>query len=624
MMSAFAGRWLTQQGSANGALLALLIIAIGVGSALLGSPATVNTVTNMMTALVGVMAIALFSGNSGALSFGHVAFMALGAQVSATLTMPPALKAQLFPALPDVLLQFQANFTVALIVTALLVGLFAFATGLAIVKLSSATIPIATLGLLIIVNSLIIGADGVTRGSQAVYGIPKSVDIFVVSAVAALITGFIALFKELAAGLALRATREDEAAAAAVGVDVARLRLLAWVLSGAVAALAGALIAHNLSVFSPKDFYLDLTFSLVVMLIVGGVNSVSGALAGTLVVTAMIEILRRLENGFSLGVVAVPQIFGLTIIGLSLLIMAVLYYRPGGLLGYRELADILSGFLRRGAPVKSEAAADRRTMRKEAEKHMLRVASVSKLYGGVTALQDVSLEVASGEILGLIGPNGSGKSTLLACISGTQAASSGSIRMDGAELAGLPAYAVAQSGIARNFQSIRLFANLSVIENVLVAVLANDRTVTQAAARQKAMTLLERLAIAELAHRRSGDLAYGQQRRVEIARALALEPRFLLLDEPAAGMNEAETGDLLNILGQTMRETSIGLIIVDHDMPLIMRLCHRLVVLNRGSVLAVGAPHEIQNDETVREAYFGRRRSGKGRTITMQPREIIA
>lgn len=622
MMGAFAGRWLTKQGSANGALLALLIIAIGMGSALLGSPAMLNTVTNMMTALVGVMAIALFSGNSGALSFGHVAFMALGAQVSATLTMPPALKAQLFPALPDILLQFQANFAVALVLTAILVGLFAFATGLAIVKLSSATIPIATLGLLIIVNSLIIGAEGVTRGSQAVYGIPKSVDIFVVSAVAALITAFIALFKESAAGLALRATREDEAAAAAVGVDVARLRLLAWVLSGAVAAVAGALIAHNLSVFSPKDFYLDLTFSLVVMLIVGGVNSVSGALAGTLVVTVMIEILRRLENGFSLGFVEVPQIFGLTIIGLSLLIMAVLYYRPGGLLGYRELADILS---RRSAPVTPKPhLAPVQATQKDAEKHTLRVASVSKVYGGVKALQEVSLEVASGEILGLIGPNGSGKSTLLACISGTQPASSGSIRMDGAELAGLPAFAVAQSGIARNFQSIRLFANLSVLENVLVAVLANDRTATQASARRKAMTLLDRLAIAELAHRRSGDLAYGQQRRVEIARALALDPRFLLLDEPAAGMNEAETGDLLNILGQTMRETSIGLIIVDHDMPLIMRLCHRLVVLNRGSVLAVGAPQEIQNDETVREAYFGRRRSGKGRPITMQQREIIA
>lgn len=303
-------------------------------------------------------------------------------------------------------------------------------------------------------------------------------------------------------------------------------------LSGAVAAVAGALIAHNLSVFSPKDFYLDLTFSLVVMLIVGGVNSVSGALAGTLVVTAMIEILRRLENGFSLGVIEVPQIFGLTIIGLSLLIMAVLYYRPGGLLGFRELADILSDFLRRGAPgtSTSEVAGDRQTIRREAEKHTLRVASVSKIYGGVTALQEVSLDVSSGEILGLIGPNGSGKSTLLACISGTQSASSGSILMDGAELAGLPAYAVAQSGIARNFQSIRLFANLSVIENVLVAVLANDRTATQAAARRKAMTLLERLAIAELAHRRSGDLAYGQQRRVEIARALALEAAL-----PAAG-----------------------------------------------------------------------------------------
>jgi branched-chain amino acid transport system permease protein len=196
--------------------------------------------------------------------------------------------------------------------------------------------------------------------------------------------------------------------------------------------------------------------------------------------------------------------------------------------------------------------------------------------------------------------------------------------MNGRELSGLPAFSVAQSGIARNFQSIRLFTNLTVLENVLVAVLANDRKATQAASRVKAMTLLDRLAIAGLAHRRSGDLAYGQQRRVEIARALALEPHFLLLDEPAAGMNEAETTDLLQILVETLRQTSIGLIIVDHDMPLIMRLCHRLVVLNRGSVLAVGTPRDIQNDETVREAYFGSRRSGKGRNITMQPREIIA
>lgn len=618
MMSVFAGRWLTRRGVVNGTLLALAILAIAALSALFGSPATLNTITNMMALLVGVMAIALFSGNSGALSFGHVAFMALGAQISATLTIAPAIKAQLFPALPDILLQHQISFAPALIVTALLVGLVALATGLAIVKLTSATIPIATLGLLIIVNSLIIGADGVTRGSQAVYGIPKSVGIFTAAAIAALVACLIAMFKETAAGLALRATREDEAAAAAVGVDAARLRLLAWVLSGAVAAMAGALIAHSLSVFSPKDFYLDLTFSLVVMLIVGGVNSVSGALAGTLVVTLMIEILRRLENGFSLGLVDVPQIFGLTTIGLSLVIMAVLYYRPGGLFGHRELIDLLPGLFRPRMPAASAS------VRKETGSHTLRITSVSKLYGGVKALQDVSLDVASGEILGLIGPNGSGKSTLLACISGTQSATSGSILMDGEELAGRPAFVIAQSGIARNFQSIRLFANLSVIENVLVAVLANDREADQPAARARAMGLLDRLGIAALAQRRAGDLAYGQQRRVEIARALALEPSFLLLDEPAAGMNEAETADLLKILADTMRETSIGLIIVDHDMPLIMRLCHRLVVLNRGAVLAMGAPQDIQNDETVREAYFGTRRSAKARPITIEPREIIA
>ncbi|MGE0008374.1 MAG: ATP-binding cassette domain-containing protein [Parvibaculaceae bacterium] len=616
-MGAFAGRWMTRQGGLNAVLLAAVILFVAGASLLFASAAGLNTVTNMMAALTGVVALALFSGNSGTLSFGHVAFMALGAEVSATLTIPPALKAGLFPALPQFLLAHQASFPLALLVTAVLVTLFALVTGLAIVRLSSATLPIATLGLLIIVNSLIIGAEGVTRGSQAVYGIPRTVDVLVASLAAAMATGFAALFRESAPGLALRATREDESAAAAVGVETARLRLLAFVLSGAIAAIAGALVAHSLAVFSPKDFYFDLTFSLIVMLIVGGVGSVSGAVAGTFAITAMIEILRRLENGFSLGFVHVPQIFGLTTIGLALVIMGVLYFRPGGLMGFRELSDFLPDRIRQSAPVPDAPAG----ASADEGGHVLSVDRVSKRYGGVAALREVSLEISSGEILGLIGPNGSGKSTLLACISGTQAASGGSIRMDGEEISGRPAFALARAGIARSFQNIRLFANLSVIENVATAVLAHDRAAGIDAARARAMGHLERLAIGHLAPRRAGELAYGQQRRVEIARALALEPRFLLLDEPAAGMNDAETTELLAILADTMRATKIGLIIVDHDMPLIMRLCHRVVVLDQGSVLAAGTPREIQNDDSVREAYFGRRRSGKGETAAMKNRE---
>jgi len=165
----------------------------------------------------------------------------------------------------------------------------------------------------------------------------------------------------------------------------------------------------------------------------------------------------------------------------------------------------------------------------------------------------------------------------------------------------------ARLGIARTFQNIRLFTHLTVLENVVAALAQRHGAARRGALEAWALGLLDELKIADLAGREAGTLPYGQQRRLEIARALALEPRFMLLDEPAAGMNEAETAELLGILGWLVKQRGLGLLIVDHDMQLIMRLCHRIAVLNKGQLIALGTPAEVQCDPAVREAYLGRR-----------------
>jgi branched-chain amino acid transport system permease protein len=232
----------------------------------------------------------------------------------------------------------------------------------------------------------------------------------------------------------------------------------------------------------------------------------------------------------------------------------------------------------------------------------LSVNSVGKRFGGVVAVDDVSLTISTGEVLGLIGPNGSGKTTLLGCIAGTHTVSQGTVELGGKQISGLPAYQVARQGLSRSFQSVRLFSRLSVLENVKAAVAQHEQSMGQAELESRSMALLSDLRIADLAEREA-----GQQRRLEVARALASSPRFLLLDEPAAGMNEAETIELLNILRRLVRTRGIGMVIVDHDMHLIVNLCDRVAVLNKGQLIAEGAPLRITQNPRVQEAYLGRR-----------------
>ncbi len=233
----------------------------------------------------------------------------------------------------------------------------------------------------------------------------------------------------------------------------------------------------------------------------------------------------------------------------------------------------------------------------------LRTIDVSVEFSGLRALDGVSLSIAPGEILGLIGPNGSGKTTLVNAITGQVPIAAGRILCGAADITGFSPREVALRGVARSFQVVRLFNNLTVIENVEAAALAHGNG--RRASRDKARNLLAEFGLAARAEDLAIGLSYGDKRRVEISRALAADPKYLLLDEPAAGMNEAETAALLSILRELPRTSGLSLLIIDHDMRLIMRLCDRLHVLASGRTIAEGDKDSVRTNPLVIEAYLG-------------------
>jgi branched-chain amino acid transport system ATP-binding protein len=246
---------------------------------------------------------------------------------------------------------------------------------------------------------------------------------------------------------------------------------------------------------------------------------------------------------------------------------------------------------------------------------MLEIANITKNFGGLTALNNIGLQVKEKQIYGLIGPNGAGKTTLFNIISGFLTATEGSIQFSGKELTRLPPNKIARLGIARTFQNIRLFGTMTVKENVLVAQNMRARSgvfslVQLLSAREKKLqeeadVLLKKMGLWKNRNELSISLAYGDQRRLEIARALALTPELLLLDEPAAGMNEAETDDLLERI-QEIRDMGQTIMLIEHDMNIVMGICDYISVLNFGSEIAKGTPAEIQTSEAVIEAYLGK------------------
>ena len=598
--------------TADALCMVAVLLLVALAAFFFGGVAMQRVVTYAAIMLTAVLGLQIFSGNSGIVSFGQAAFIGLGAYATGILTMPAALQRTALRDLPQFLAGHELSFFAALAVVLVLAVIVGLLTGTPLLRLTGSSASIATLAMLIIVYTLLVAGREITRGSQPFYGVPREVGLWTAAAIASVALIAARLFRETSFGLATRAAANDERGAAAVGVDQRTARLAAWVVGVVAAMAAGAMMAQFLGAFSPRDFYFDLGFTLLAMLIVGGMTSSLGAFAGVIVTIVVIEVVRRFEGGGEMLGLHLPVLFGLTQGVLAIAMILVIWRRPTGLFGERELnllrrpghrADMAS------AALPQQVGADR-----------LVADHLSRRYAGVVAVDDVSLSFETDSITGIIGPNGAGKTTLLNMLAGDVQPSAGTVSVGGV-VRQASAFRFARSGIARTFQNIRVFPHMTVLENVVVAARQVEPDLGHAEA--AAMRELSRMGLEKFADQPAARLAYGQRRRLEVARALALKPRFLLLDEPAAGMNAVETAELVSILSAVRAERRIGVVLIEHDMRLVMNLCERIVVIDHGRVIADGTPAEVQNNQAVIAAYLGSR-TARAKTAPATPEDQTA
>lgn len=549
--------------------------------------------------------------DAGLLSLANAGFMAIGAYSSAILVVRAG-----FPLLPAVL--------GAMVIC----GIIGVAIGLPVLRLRDVYLAIATIGFGEIVRILIVTNPGLTGGATGAnlstgfqYDKMKQTQTWMlVLALAVLIYAFYWLAHSRT-GRAFRAMRANPQAAETMGINVVSYRVLAFVLSAMIAGAAGSLYAHDIGSLDNNDFSFNRAVQILSYAVLGGSTHWFGSILGAGLLSGLPVFLREFVGG-SIPLVAnfaqLPNIIS----GLAL--MLVIIFLPAGLYapGRRQTAaPVKTGEVEEGtvpeAPALELSAERRNGEAGQPHGPLLEMKDVRCVFGGVTALDGVDLAVKEGEIHGLIGPNGAGKTTLINLISGFCRPASGRIIFREADITHMPAYRIAQLGVARTYQNIRLFGEMTVLENVVVGRHAHIRTNLlttwlrlprerreERDAAESAMALLERLGLEGLAGVPARELSYGDQRRVEIARALASQPHLLLLDEPAAGLTNAEAAALAEFLLELKRRR-YTILAIEHHMDLIMRVSDEIMVLNFGRAIAEGALSRVRQDPEVIEAYLG-------------------
>lgn len=579
-------------------VLAGILLVIAAIAAATGNEVLVFTVTNGLIEAVLVIALYIFIGNSGILAFGHITYAMVGAYATAWLTMPPFKKGFAL-SLPSFLADNSFPLFPSSLAAALLSGLVAFITGIPLTRLSGIAAGIGTFTVLVIFNTIYSNWDSWTFGASTLVGIPIYVNEWVALAWVSVALLCATVYQKSRFGLALRASRENEVAARAAGINVPVQRLIAFTLSGLFMGVGGILQAHFLGSVAVTGFWVSATFIALAMLIIGGQRSLTGAIVGTVVVSVLLEILRQLEVGFPLGSVDIQIPRGARELGIALLMLVILIIRNAGITGGREIPF---PFGRRAMPAPSSNIAISVADDRDSEVS-LEARNVSVKFGGLAAISSLSFTMNRNEVFGLIGPNGAGKSTMVNVLTGFQKPSEGAILLGGADVTRQDPHRLARMGLARSFQAVRLFRGMTVLENLEVAAVGTGLSRREAVAR--AWDVLSWMRFEAKAHFRADTLPYGDERRVGIGRVLATAPRFALLDEPAAGMGDAECDDLMSLISQIPARFRCGVLLIEHNMRVIMSVCHRIHVIDSGRTIVEGSPQEVQSNADVIRAYLG-------------------
>jgi len=552
------------------------------------------------------LGLVLLTGIGGLTSFGQAAFVGLGAYTTAYLSTALGWSPW-----------------IGLLAGLLVSGVAAALIGSITVRLSGHFLPLATiawgLSLYYLFSTLeFLGKyDGLSGiPSLRVFGIDLSSPRVMYGVIWFCLAGCLWLVLNLLnsrPGRAIRALAKGKTMPEAMGIDTARYKILIFVLAALMASLSGWLFAHLQRSVSATPFGLNMGIEYLFMAVVGGVGHVWGAILGAAVMTGLKS---QLQDWL-------PLLLGSSgnfeIIVFGCLIVVLLLWSREGL--WPWVAGLWAKFHPSAPQVVAPAIAPDgyadmpRRAKPETGALILEVNEARKQFGGLVAVKDMSFEIRAGEVVGLIGPNGAGKSTMFNLVTGVLKASSGEIRFCGGRIDQLGSRKIVQMGIGRSFQHVHLIPHLSVLENVAMGAHLRGRTGALSAAlrmdrHEEAQLLflaaeqIRRVGLGDYMHTPAGSLALGQQRILEIARALCTDPILLILDEPAAGLRLKEKQALAELIRQ-LKDEGMAVLLVEHDMDFVMGLTDRLVVMEFGSKIAEGLPAEIQNNETVLAAYLG-------------------